>query len=101
MYPLIPHPHKLLNRIESGSGNSKSISAISEQCSSFVKFSTGKIFSKLLRCRYILIPRYDIITFLPWNKNQLKILYLIYLYPIYPISLIYLIPEETSKKAFL
>lgn len=70
MYPLIPHPHKLLDRIESGSGNSKSISAIGEQRSSFVKLGPGKVLSKLFRRRYILISRYNIITFLPWNENR-------------------------------
>lgn len=70
MYPLIPHPHKLLERIENGSGNTKSISTIGEQCSSLVKLGPGKILSKLLCCRHILVPRYDIITFFPWNKNR-------------------------------
>lgn len=72
-YPLIPHPHKLLDRIESGSGNSESISAIGEQRSSLVELNPGEILSKLLRRRYVLVTGMDVITLIPWNQKQFKL----------------------------
>jgi hypothetical protein len=71
MYPLVPHPHKLLDRIENSSRNSESVSTVSEQCSSFMELGSGEILSELLGCRYILASGHGII--IPWNKKQLKI----------------------------